>query len=95
MNLVLEFWRAHSLKLESLLEATDTAYLVKDSSGYVYVDGEEGDYGVVRYYCPITKELVATHTIHGGDNEEYEFTEYGKKLLGHLVLSAMKGVLWP
>lgn len=91
MNILVEFWQERQSELEALLEADQTAF-PSDWSEFVYVDGEEGDYGVVRYLCPKTEVLVATRTIHGGDQEEVEFTEYGRKLLSQLVLEKLMKV---
>jgi hypothetical protein len=50
-----------------------------DNSGFVYVDGEEGDYG--RILFSHNGVLIATQVIEGGDSEWYEFTPEGKSLL--------------
>lgn len=51
----------------------------EDRSGFVYVDGEEGDYGQILYSH--NGVLVAKRVIEGGDSEWYEFTPKGKSLL--------------
>lgn len=51
-----------------------------DNSEMNVVDGEEDDYGVVKYYSQ-SGGLLATKYIHGGDDENIEFTEYGKKIM--------------
>lgn len=66
--------------------------LTKDSSGYVYVDGEEGDYGDILYY--LETELIYTHRIHGGDMEEIILTDMGKKIVKLLIQSVLMNKLF-
>jgi hypothetical protein len=61
----------------------------RDVSGYVYVDGEEGDYGVIKYTEKSTGKHVASRVIKGGDNEHYEFTAYGTALFADRLLKIM------
>ena len=63
--------------------------LIKDSSAYVFVDGEEGDYGVINYYLP-TGELVYSHLIHGGDVEEIILTDLGKNEVKRMLLDCIE-----
>lgn len=60
--------------MEKFIESFD-----EDTSGFVYVDGEEGDYG--RILFSHNGVLIATRVIAGGDSEWYEFTPEGKSLL--------------
>lgn len=60
--------------MEKIIESFD-----EDTSGFVYVDGEEGDYG--RILFSHNGVLIATRVIEGGDSEWYEFTPEGKSLL--------------
>ena len=60
--------------MEKIIESFDC-----DNSGFVYVDGEEGDYG--RILFSHNGVLIATQVIEGGDSEWYEFTPEGKSLL--------------
>jgi hypothetical protein len=60
---------------------------VKDSTGYVYVDGEEGDHGDITYSDG--GNLIATHRIYGGDQDEYFFTEHGCSLLFKKIAEAL------
>ena len=59
-----------------------------NTSEMVNVDGEEGDYGIVKYYSE-NGALLATKHIHGGDDEDIEFTEYGKKIMKEKVLEIL------
>lgn len=69
------------------LEDTDLG-LTSDHSEFVFVDGEEGDYGNVKYSDD--KGLVAVKKIYGGDNEELELTEYGKTVVAAKMLEIFK-----
>lgn len=60
----------------------------KDSTGYVYVDGEEGDHGDILY-TDADGKLIATHRIYGGDSDEYFFTEYGCDVLCRKIIEAL------
>jgi hypothetical protein len=62
----------------------DIDYTV-DNSGFTVVDGEEGDYGIIKYLSK-NNELIAIHHIYGGDSEDIEFTELGKALLRNKVI---------
>ena len=73
-------------KVRDALDALDDTFRA-DSSGYVYVDGEEGDYGDILYYQG--EELVYTRRIHGGDEEEIILTELGKLLVRPIILDAI------
>lgn len=46
-------------------------------------DGEEGTNGIIRYY--IDGLLIVERIIHGGDDEDYEFTVVGVDLLSDIV----------
>lgn len=59
----------------------------EDHSGYVYVDGEEGDHGEILFHHEGV--LVAKRIIKGGDNEWYEFTPAGKTLLLEKFITAI------
>lgn len=75
-----------SFETEAIFDKLEDS-LVADHSKWVYVDGEEGDYGIVTY--TLNGELVCTHHIHGGDCENYVFTRFGviliKKALMELI----------
>lgn len=62
-------------QLRKLLEEDPETNIRVDYSGYVYVDGEEGDYGEIRYY--LGHVLLATKVIEGGDREHYVWTAEG------------------
>lgn len=74
---------------DQLLDRDDD--LRTDYSQLNYVDGEEGDWGIVRYYKD--EELIATKIAHGGDDEEIEFTQFGKYLLNARLIIALNSVL--
>lgn len=59
---------------------------IEDSSEFVFVDGEEGDYGVIKYFTP-KGNLLAIKTVEGGDSEFTEFTEFGKNFLKQKILN--------
>jgi hypothetical protein len=54
-----------------------------DSSEFVVVDGEEGDYGLIKYSDQ--GGLIAVKKVDGGDSEETYFTQYGVDKLIPLV----------
>jgi hypothetical protein len=62
--------------------------LTSDYSDFHYVDGEEGDYGIIRYTA--FGQLIATKTVHGGDMEDIDFTDQGKLLLSGIVKQSME-----
>ena len=61
-----------------------------DSRGMTYVDGEEGDYGVLVY--SYKGNLVATEAVYGGDDFDYSLTQYGREKLKEFLFARM-GVL--
>ena len=54
-------------------------------------DGEEGANGEVYYYYE--DKLVVTNTIYGGDNEDWEFTEFGKEKFQQLLLNYLENLI--
>jgi hypothetical protein len=83
------FWQQEvSYVFNRLLEQLDLN-LTEDRSEYVYVDGEEGDFGVIRYK-DAAGEVVAVRTIEGGDSEYTELTEHGKPLVAAKMLEAFR-----
>lgn len=68
-----------SYKMRDLFEHLESTFTT-DNSGYIYVDGEEGDLGVIKY-ASMSGEIVAIKTLYGGDCETVEFTPYGEQLL--------------
>ncbi len=58
-----------------------------DYSEFTIVDGEEGDYGTIKYYYGT--ELVAIKTVHGGDEEEIEYTRFGQRLFNAKLINAL------
>jgi hypothetical protein len=61
-----------------------------DYSDFTVVDGEEGDYGIIKHYSLNSSLLVAITTIKGGDDEDTEFTKYGKELLGARAIEILR-----
>lgn len=95
-SLLYELWLEVQSAFTTLIE-NDREEYVEDTSEFVVVDGEEGDYGKIKYFDKNNNELVAVKTVHGGDREDIEFTTYGKCLLGNelniLFSLAMKNIL--
>ena len=85
MNLLEEFCRQVDL---CIFNGEDIDYVCDDSQ-FVAVDGEEGDYGIIKYHSK-SNELIAVRTIRGGDDEDTEFTEFGKNLLAPLAIDMLK-----
>lgn len=54
-----------------------------DHSEFIIVDGEEGDYGLVKYWDE--NDLLAIRKVSGGDIEETFFTKMGKSKLSELA----------
>lgn len=57
--------------------------LQRDYSEWVYVDGEEGDFGVVKYYD--NGVLICSKLSNGGDDDWVDFTQEGIKKLTELL----------
>lgn len=88
-----EFWEEIGMywKIRELLDSLDP-HLTPDYSKFTVVDGEEGDYGVISY-SDHTGQLVAVKTVHGGDHEDVDFTEYGIAMMGGVVRSILENVI--
>lgn len=56
---------------------------------FIIVDGEEGDYGIVRYY-DLNGSLLAVKTVSGGDDYDVAFTELCFQKLTPLAEKWMK-----
>ena len=69
-----------------LLGEDDEKYRT-DYSEFIVVDGEEGDYGIIKYYYG--EELIAVKTVYGGDEEGTEFTEFGKLLFNAKLINCL------
>ncbi len=63
-----------------------------DYSEFIVVDGEEGDYGVIKHF-PENKILLAITIVNGGDDEDTQFTQYGKALCTATVINALEDCL--
>lgn len=64
-----------------------------DYSDFTYVDGEEGDYGTIKYYSSDGETLYAILTNNGGDNIDIEFTNEYISLVMPLIEDASKNQL--
>lgn len=73
-NLLEEFLSLYTESIRKKLESA-TVDLIRDDSEYHIVDGEEGDYGIVKYF--VGHEHVATYINNGGDDERVDFTAFG------------------
>lgn len=60
-----------------------------DLSEFNIIDGEEGDYGIIKFYS-LTDELIAVKEVFGGDDFDIEFTQYAKELFEPIIMSAVK-----
>lgn len=70
----------------------------RDDSEFVVVDGEEADHGIIRYYSydseTIDRELLATKTVNGGDDEDIEFTRSGKLIFSTCAIEILRDRIW-
>jgi hypothetical protein len=92
MELLEEFYQDHFVYSSfafHLENQPDSDEFERDVSGYVYVDGEEGDHGAIKYNEKSTGKHVATKVIKGGDSEHYEFTAYGTALFADRLLKVV------
>jgi len=78
-------------KLMELLDHIDLE-LKADNSEFTVVDGEEGDYRIIKYMDKDNK-LVAIKTVEGGDNESTEVTSYGKIVIAMKLSTTFKQLL--
>lgn len=97
MNLICEFLNEKNIFIGELdgrvtkqCEEFDESF-EKDSSEFCIVDGEEGDYGKIHYLYE--GKRVATHIIHGGDDEDVEFTEYGYEMVKERAIELLMFML--
>lgn len=51
---------------------------------FVFVDGEEGDHGIIDYFHE--GRLFMIRIVHGGDSEEVILTSYGKEVIGTMMV---------
>lgn len=72
-DFLLEIHRALQEDLEAYVDT-----LKSDHSEWVYVDGEEGDYGRIKYTDPVDGKLIACFVSLGGDQDNFEFTKWGR-----------------
>lgn len=90
MNLLQEFCRQIGFYVEDMeTEKLDVPSL-PDYKDFCEIDGEEGDFGIIRYYSTPGNQLLAVKTVHGGDNEDVEFTKLASELLQPKVIELLK-----
>ncbi len=94
MDMLKEFWNSEICYRFSQLIDDDTQEFVADNSDFTVVDGEEGDYGVIRY-SDAAGQLVAVRTVHGGDSEDVAFTDHGKAMMRNKLRAVMEKALTP
>lgn len=90
MNLLQEFCRQIGFYVGDMDTEEFDVESIPDYKDFVEIDGEEGDFGTICYYSTPGHQLLAIKTVHGGDNEETEFTKYGAELLKEKTLELMK-----
>ncbi len=83
MNLLEDF--CYEIGLRVPIDIEDINYTT-DTTEFNFVDGEEGDNGIIKYYAT-DGDLLAVKTVYGGDSEEVEFTQWGKDLLKEKALN--------
>lgn len=87
MNLLYDFFQTHFCSFANDLEdLPDDDDVEEDCSDYVYVDGEEGDHGTIKFVQKSTGQLLAKKVILGGDQEYYEFTPLGRTYYAERLL---------
>jgi len=74
--------------LQAPIEAWEDT-LRTNHDDYVYVDGEEGDFGIVQYFGTgtdgKTEALLMVRYVHGGDVENTYFTDEGTRVFRELL----------
>lgn len=66
--------------------------LVSDHEDFVYVDGEEGDHGTIRYRDD-SGQVVAIKEVEGGDVSSLTITDYGKPIVKAALTELFKQTL--
>lgn len=75
-----------NMSLDAVFEEVDIfKNLTMDDSEYECVDGEEGDYGTIRYFNS-KNQLVVTFINNGGDDVDYELTALGKRIVRDSIM---------
>lgn len=91
MNLLEEFWQwTVQVPFQRAVEA-DNGEFKEDTSDMVFVDGEEGDFGTIKYLDAKGRE-IATRTLEGGDRENTEFTVLGKAVMLEKLTNIVSGL---
>jgi len=65
-------------------EFIEIKFFYEYAPDFNYVDGEEGDNGLVFYYDE-DKDIICIKIIHGGDDVDYEFTDVGKSVMSNIL----------
>lgn len=66
--------------------------LISNSDDYVYVDGEEGDFGILTYHGPDASGanvMMMVRYVHGGDIENTYYTKAGIDHVRNVVLAGI------
>lgn len=80
----LEFFLSYSLYYNNpFIDEYELDY-EKDDSNYHIIDGEEGDYGIIKYFH--NNIHICDYVNCGGDSDYYEYTEEGQKHFKELAL---------
>jgi hypothetical protein len=87
MDLIEEFGRAIGVYLP--YDFTYDFRYKEDLSEFTVIDGEEGDYGIIKFYS-LCGKLLAVREVFGGDDSDIEFTQYAKELFEPIIISAVK-----
>lgn len=73
--------------LNKLVEAwEDSMYANYDD--FVYIDGEEGDYGIIKYF--VGDELMMIKYVDGGDADTTVYTDRGVEFVQTLLMRNMQ-----
>lgn len=88
----------HQAMIDALAEALSAPIekwedsLVSNADDYVYVDGEEGDFGILTYHGPDasgTNVMMMVRYVHGGDSENTYYTQDGIDHVRNVVLAGI------
>lgn len=88
-NLLEEFWEEIIHRYPNF----DDVKFIEDRSEFNVVDGEEGDYGIIKYFTDdLEHNLILTRT-KDGDDYEYKFSDFGKSLLKPLLFKKLNDII--
>ena len=78
--------------ITNIVDAHDiniTEEIYEDDSEFVFIDGEEGDYGNIYYYRKSDNVKLASEINRGGDSIEWEFTKEFINIVEKDILKAI------